>query len=121
MWSLHEKKGEKETKLEPLVFSNGKSQEDVVSEIKKSIDEGNKIIFVHGVCGTGKSAIALNLAKDLGKTSIVVPVKNLQKQYEQDYTNKKYLLKKNDEKLKIRVITGRQNHKCPFSKETELP
>ena len=121
MWSLYEKKGESEKKLDPLVFSNGKSQEDIVQDIKKSIDEGNKIIFVHGVCGTGKSAIALNLAKDLGKTSIVVPVKNLQKQYEQDYTNKKFLLKSNNEKLKIRVITGRQNHACPFSKEHELP
>ncbi len=124
MWSLHEKKGEnnqQETKLDPLIFSNGKSQEDIVTEIKRSIDEGNKIIFLHGVCGSGKSAVALNLAKDIGKTSIVVPIKNLQKQYEQDYTDKKYLLKKNNEKLKIRVITGRQNHKCPFSKENELP
>lgn len=120
MWSLNEKKGEEEVNLKPLVFSNNKSQEDVVKEIKQAIDEGNKIIFVHGVCGTGKSAIALNLAKELGKTSIVVPVKNLQKQYEQDYSNKKYLKKTNGEKLKITVITGRQNHKCPFIKEENL-
>ena len=125
MWSLYEKKGEngkdEEKKLEPLKFSNNKTQEDVVQEVLKAIEEGNKIIFVHGVCGTGKSAIALNLAKELGKTSIVVPVKNLQKQYEHDYTNKKYLLKKNGEKLKIRVITGRQNHKCPYIQENTLP
>ncbi len=125
MWSLNEKKEENgrinENKLDPLVFSNGKSQEDVVKEILQAIDEGNKVIFVHGVCGTGKSAIALNLAKELGKTSIVVPVKNLQKQYEHDYMDKKYLLKKDGEKLKIRVITGRQNHKCPYIQENPLP
>jgi Rad3-related DNA helicase len=126
MWSLHEKKGGTESveeqgkKLEPLKFSNGKSQEDVVKEILKAIEEGNKVIFVHGVCGTGKSAIALNLAKEIGKTSIVVPVKSLQKQYEEDYSNKKYLLKKDGEKLKIKVITGRQNHPCPFLQENEL-
>lgn len=118
MWSLNEKKGEKgilkEQPLAPLMFSNGKTQEDVVKEIIKAIEDGNKIIFLHGVCGTGKSAIALNLAKEIGKASIVVPVKSLQKQYEQDYMHKKYLLKKNGEKLKIKVITGRQNHACPF-------
>ncbi|MCX6741926.1 MAG: DEAD/DEAH box helicase family protein [Candidatus Pacearchaeota archaeon] len=117
MWSLNEKKGDKEHSLEPLVFSNGKSQEDVVQETIKAIEDGNKIIIIHGKCGTGKSAIALNLAKEIGKASIVVPVKALQKQYEQDYMYKKYLLKKNGEKLKIKVITGRQNHTCPYLNE----
>ncbi len=121
MWSLKEKKGEEEhVELRPMQFSNGKTQEDIVKEILKAIEEGHKVIFVHGVCGTGKSAIALNLAKELGKTSIVVPVKSLQKQYEEDYTNKKFLLKKDGEKLKIKVITGRQNHMCPFIKEQDM-
>ena len=38
------------------------------------IKAGQKIIFLKGVCGTGKSAIALNLAKHFPKTSIVVPI-----------------------------------------------
>jgi Rad3-related DNA helicase len=121
MWSLHEKKGENEPViLEPLKFSNGKSQQDIVLEVLKAIEEGNKIIFIHGKCGTGKSAIALNLAKELGRASIVVPSKSLQKQYEEDYTNKKYLLKQDKRKLKIKVITGRQNHKCPFLQEEDI-
>jgi hypothetical protein len=49
-WSLSEENKE----LKPLCFSNGKSQEDVVNEILKEIEKGEKIIFVHGVCGTGK-------------------------------------------------------------------
>ena len=114
-WNLYEKG----KFLEPLKFSNGKTQEDIVKEVLNSIKNGEKIIFIHGVCGTGKSAIALNLAKELGKSSIVVPIKNLQMQYKKDYESEKYLLKNNGEKLKISVIIGRQNHKCKFLEENK--
>jgi len=108
-WSLYNKKGY----LKPLVFSNGKSQLDVVKEIITEIKNGHKIIIVRGICGTGKSAIALNVAKELGRTSIVVPVKPLQKQYQEDYTDNLYILK-DKKKLKISIIDGRNNHKCKF-------
>ena len=118
MWTLYEidktPEGEKHRFLKPLVFSNGKSQEDVVGEVLDSLKEGHKIIFIKGVCGTGKSAIALHLAKELGKTSIVVPGKNLQAQYKKDYEGNKYLLGKDGRKMKISVITGRNNHPCCF-------
>ena len=116
MWSLYNE----EKFLEPLKFSNGKTQEDVVREIIDSAKSGKKIIFIRGVCGTGKSAIALNAAKKLGKTSIVVPGKGLQKQYKEDYESKKYLLKENNEKLKISIITGRNNHECNFLKDEDI-
>ena len=105
--------------LAPKCFSNGKSQQDVVEEVLDSIEKNKKIIFIHGMCGTGKSAIALNLAKRLGKSSIVVPGKNLQAQYKKDYEEKKYLKKDSGENLKISVITGRKNHKCTFLKDNE--
>ncbi len=105
-WSLYTNGN----KLEPLKYSNGKTQEDVVREAASLIKNGTKVILIHGVCGTGKSAIALNLARVFGRTSIVVPVKNLQKQYEEDYTKNKYLLKPNGTKMTIAVITGRANH-----------
>ncbi len=98
------------TKLGPLKYSNGKTQEDVVREVTDLIRQGRKIIFVHGGCGTGKSAIALNIARILGRASIVVPIKNLQRQYEEDYTKKKYVIKQNGVKMKIASITGRDNH-----------
>lgn len=104
-WSLFANDGI----LNPLRFSNGKSQEDVVKEVVELIEAGNKIVFIHGVCGTGKSAIALNIARALGKSAIVVPVKSLQKQYEEDYMGSKYVLK-NGKKMKIAMITGRDNH-----------
>ncbi|MDO8528680.1 MAG: helicase C-terminal domain-containing protein [Nanoarchaeota archaeon] len=117
MWSLYDK----DKFLEPLKFSNGKNQEDVVKEILNSIKEGKKVIFIKGMCGTGKSAIALNVAKELGKTSIVVPGKALQNQYKEDYENNKYLLKNNGERLKISVVTGRNNHKCKFLEGRNVP
>ncbi len=125
MWSLYEisKKGNQEVlnKLDPITFTNKKNQEDIVNEIIKEVKAGNKIIFLRGVCGSGKSAIALNVAKELGKTSIVVPIKNLQRQYEQDYISKKVVFKdsKLSEKLKINMITGRKNHPCRYLNENK--
>ena len=115
MWSLIENGKE----LKPIVFSNNKSQEDVVKEIVSSIKAGNKLIFLKGVCGTGKSAVALNVAKELGRASIVVPIKNLQKQYEQDYTHKKQVIKDDGHKLNIAMIKGRQNFSCPYFSQAE--
>ena len=119
MWSLYQKNKDKEEFLKPLKFSNGKNQEDLVREAVEEIKKGTKVIFMRGVCGTGKSSIALNIAKETGRASVVVPVKTLQSQYETDYTKKKWLLK-NNRKLKISVITGRQNHTCPFLSEEKL-
>tara|TARA_Y100000034_G_scaffold136912_2_gene217017 strand:- start:12035 stop:13969 length:1935 start_codon:yes stop_codon:yes gene_type:complete len=113
MWNLYEN----EKELKPLVFSNGKSQEDVIKEVIEAIKQGNKIIFIRGMCGTGKSAIALNLARKLGRASIVVPIKSLQEQYTKDYSGEKYVLH-NGRKLKIQSIVGRQNFKCPYLEES---
>ena len=110
--------------LEPLVFSNKKSQLDVAKEVIKAIKENHKVIFIKGVCGSGKSTIALNIAKEFKKASIVVPVKTLQNQYKEDYTNN-FQIKKKDKNLKITVIDGRNNHKCPYKNtscdDRELP
>ncbi len=115
VWSLYENN----KFLKPLKFSNGKTQEDVVKEVIKAVKEGNKIIFIHGKCGTGKSVIALNIAKELGRTSIVVPSKALQQQYKRDYEENKYILDDKNRRLKISVITGRNNHKCKFLEDNK--
>ena len=126
MWSLFKKKeddnqegifdytNETGDPLKPLKFSNNKTQKDIVKEVLNEIEKGNKLIFIKGVCGSGKSAIALNLARHFKRTSIVVPIKSLQEQYEQDYTKEKYILKPDKSKLKISVIKGRRNFTCPF-------
>ena len=112
MWSLYQE----DKFLTPLTFSNGKIQEDIVQEVLQAIKEGNKIIFIKGKPGTGKSAIALNIAKEFSKASVVVPVKYLQKQYEEDYMNK-YSIKKGANKLKITILNGRNNHACLYNKD----
>ena len=89
-WDLNDEKGP----VSPLKFSNGKTQTDIVNEILELIKRGTKTIFLHGACGTGKSAIALNIARKLGKSSIIVPVKALQRQYEDDYTTKNFYIKR---------------------------
>ncbi|MDO8460550.1 MAG: helicase C-terminal domain-containing protein, partial [Nanoarchaeota archaeon] len=89
-------------------------QEDVVQEVVDIIKGGTKVIFIHGTCGTGKSAIALNIARQLGRAAIVVPIKSLQKQYEDDYKTRKYLIKPNGFKMRIAMITGRENHDSVF-------
>ena len=138
MWSLYEDKKE----LKPLVFSNGKSQEDVVKEVIDAVKAGSKIVFIRGMCGTGKSAIALNLARYFGRASIVVPIKSLQEQYTKDYSGKKYIMrdkkfdpkecesvkscslidpeKFDDGRLKIFSIVGRGNFKCRFLEENSV-
>lgn len=136
MWSLFKRKEDESgigsglfnytgEKLEPLVFSNGKTQEDVVKEVLAEVNKGKKIIFVKGVCGSGKSAMALNLAKHFKKTSIVVPIKSLQDQYEKDYTKEKFILKEDGNPLKISVIKGRSNFPCRFggdrANDPEIP
>lgn len=119
-WSLYEKNSEGRIfdysgdLLKPLKFSNGKTQEDVVNETLDLINKGNRIIFIQGVCGTGKSAIALNIAKNFKKSSIVVPIKSLQEQYEKDYTQKMFVLKDDKTPLNISIIKGRNNFHCPF-------
>ena len=109
-WSLY-KNGRR---LEPLKFSNGKTQEDIVKEIIELIKQGNKIVFLRGQCGTGKSAVALNIARVLGKSAIIVPIKNLQRQYEEDYMGNMNVYKSNGQRLKIAMITGRENHDSVF-------
>jgi len=121
MWSLYKKTGDEGIfdfngeELKPLKFSNGKTQEDVVKEILNAIEKGNKLIFIRGACGSGKSGIALNLARHFKKTSIIVPIKSLQEQYENDYTKEKFILKKDSQKLKISIVKGRNNFRCPYS------
>ncbi|NPE26742.1 DEAD/DEAH box helicase family protein [Methanococcoides sp. SA1] len=132
-WSLHNKTSNPDSildegsePLKPLTFSNNKTQADIVKEVLTEIENGNKLIFIKGVCGSGKSAMALNLARHFKKTSIVVPIKSLQEQYETDYTKKKFILKSdNKTPLNIAIIKGRNNFRCPYNGERaddpELP
>jgi intein/homing endonuclease len=81
-------------------------KEDVTYDLE--VPEQNNFI-ANGII-VHNSAIALNVARLLGRASIVVPVKGLQRQYEEDYMTKKFLKKPNGKKMKIAMLTGRANH-----------
>ncbi|MFH1711587.1 MAG: helicase C-terminal domain-containing protein [Nanoarchaeota archaeon] len=96
-------------KIKSIEYAKDKEAYDLeVPEHHNFIANG---IIVHN------SAVALNLARHFDKTAIVVPIKSLQEQYEQDYSDKKFILKKDNKKLKISVIKGRANFRCQFSGE----
>ena len=111
MWNLYDKNN---NIVSPLLYSNGKGQDAIVTEITKTF-ESYDIIFLQGAVGTGKSAIALSVANNLGSGIIVVPTKILQKQYLLDYCEGNYkILKNNGDWLKISLIKGRNNFICPY-------
>ncbi|MFH1229619.1 MAG: helicase C-terminal domain-containing protein [Candidatus Aenigmatarchaeota archaeon] len=103
-WNLYEGK----KLLEPLQYSNGKSQLDIVNCINDGFGI-NKFVLLDGICGTGKSPIALHCCANFGKSIIVVPTKHLQDQYQRDYTKKMRVFD-----LKIQFLKGRSNFKCNY-------
>jgi len=146
---VHLKKINNHIKDESLSFI---CNEDIIWDKIKSIDpvkngktydlevEDNHNFIANGIM-THNSAIALNLARKLGKTSVVVPIKSLQEQYLKDYTGKMHIFKEKKfkldsfpelsshpeltksellnkkEKLKICSIVGRGNFKCKYLEE----
>jgi Rad3-related DNA helicase len=102
LWNLREN----QKPLRPLEYSNGKSQLDVVNEVNDAFN-GSKFVLLDGICGTGKSPIALHCCANFGKSIIVVPTKHLQDQYSNDYSKRMSVAN-----LKIQFLKGRGNFKC---------
>lgn len=98
------------------MYSNGKTQSDLVDEIIEEFEKRD-IVFLEGMVGTGKSAVALNVAKELGRAAFSVPTKPLQNQYVEDYEEKLTIYKEN-EPLEIEFIKGRNNFICPYIEES---
>lgn len=89
-----------------------------IEPLKKDITYDLEVEDTHNFIADGiivhNSAVALNIARHFEKTSIVVPIKSLQRQYEQDYTDNKFILKDDNNQLSISIIKGRNNFECPF-------
>lgn len=75
---------EGERLLPPLKFSDGRTQADLATEIIEKLIEHWQVLLQAAV-GSGKSVVALHVCKHFGRGIIVVPVRKLQDQYEQDY------------------------------------
>ncbi|MEM2925797.1 MAG: helicase C-terminal domain-containing protein [Methanocellales archaeon] len=107
-WGFYNQLGEE---LPPLVFSNGKTQQSIIEEIIQAF-KSNDIVFLKALVGSGKSVIATTICKLMGRGIIVVPVKKLQEQYENDYSAKRYI-DLGSGRARIKQIKGRGNFKCP--------
>jgi len=111
---------------EQILWDKIKSIELLKEDVTYDLEVPEMHNFIANGIIVHNSAIALNVARKLGRSSIIVPVKTLQRQYEEDYTEKKFLCKPNGEKMKIAVMTGRENHDSIINKgiscaDPELP
>jgi hypothetical protein len=108
--------------LNPLSWKGG----DQVDSLKKILeffkrfsniaDPKTKILIYRSQCGSGKSGVMLHVIEDMGRGIIIVPFRNLQRQYYDDYfTGKnKFVLKKNGKRLSVAVMLGRGNFQCKW-------
>lgn len=110
--------------VSPRQYTTGKSQDSVIKEIidkfAEEYDGETKKIVMKGGVGSGKSLIALNLARFFNKATIVVPRKILQEQYLEDYyaENRKLVVMKDGEELKITTYKGKANFPCLYESTT---
>lgn len=114
MWSLYKLEDGEYKYAPPLRYSTGKTQEDVLEEILEGLEDHDVVLF-RGAVGTGKSAIALHVCKEMGRGVVVVPTKVLERQYARDYGGNLFAIKKDDGSwLSITMFMGRNNFDCPF-------
>jgi ATP-dependent DNA helicase DinG len=74
----------------------------VIDEIEKAYSNGYRFVILEGPVGSGKSAIAITMAKFFGWSHIITPRKSLQNQYYEDF------------KDHIVMMKGRSSYPCTF-------
>jgi ATP-dependent DNA helicase DinG len=79
-----------------------KSQTRIIEEISKAYKDGYRFVILEAPVGSGKSAIAITLARYFGKSHIITPRKSLQNQYFEDFSEHLVLMK------------GRASYPCTF-------
>jgi ATP-dependent DNA helicase DinG len=62
------------------------SQVKVLEEIEKAYSSGYKFVILEGPVGSGKSAIAISVARYFGNSHLITPKKSLQNQYYGDFS-----------------------------------
>lgn len=109
--------------LNPLQWHGGNQIDNLIEILKflqsSDIPDKIKILLYRSMCGSGKSASLLHVIEHMGRGIVVVPFKNLQRQYMIDYDKgeNKFVLKKDGTKLKVAVMLGRNNFQCEYLKE----
>lgn len=85
------------------------SQVQVLQAIEKAYADGFQNVLLEAPVGSGKSAIAIAVAKSLGDSHVLTPRKALQDQYVEDFTDQHLALMK-----------GRSAYPCTFDEPDEV-
>jgi ATP-dependent DNA helicase DinG len=85
-----------------------KSQEAVIREIQKAYSDNYKFVILEAPVGSGKSAIAITIARWLQTAHILTPRKTLQDQYYDDF------------KEHIVLMKGRSSYICTKDEEDDF-
>ncbi len=80
-----------------------KTQEAVIQQIQDAIHNKVKFIILEAPVGSGKSAIAMTIARWLGDAHLLTPRKSLQNQYFEDF------------KEDVSLMKGRSSYPCIYS------
>ena len=103
---------------EPLRYSLGKTQTDLIEEILEAFS-GNDIVFLKGTVGSGKSVVGLRTILEFGKGIVSVPTKVLSDQYVASYEREKYFMRADGSAAKIGILKGRGNFRCMYMADRE--
>jgi Rad3-related DNA helicase len=79
------------------------SQVNVIRAIDKVFSSGTKVVVLEAPVGSGKSAIAVTLARAYGSAHILTPRKALQRQYLDDFKG-------------MAMMQGKGNYPCTYGK-----
>lgn len=69
------------------------SQKAVLKEIDKAFASGKRLVLLEAPVGSGKSPIAITMARKFGSSHIITPRKSLQDQYFEDFSEDLVLMK----------------------------
>ncbi len=98
---------------EPLRYSSGKTQTDLIEEILEAF-RGNDIVFLRGAVGSGKSVVGLRTILEFRRGVVSVPTKVLSDQYVDSYERSKYFTRDDGSTAKIGILKGRGNFRCMY-------
>ena len=84
------------------------SQISVIKAIEKAYQDGYKNVLLEAPVGSGKSAIAITIAKHFGEAHILTPMKSLQDQYLDDFKEEEELV----------LMKGRAAYPCVYEEPT---